>query len=59
MLELDGEVNMRSLDEVLKDLDAAEKEFKQKCDLYGIEETSKRKPKNEGETQVVEQKEGD
>lgn len=50
---------MRSLDEVLKDLDAAEKEFKQKCDLYGIEETSKRKPKNEGETQVVEQKEGD
>lgn len=36
---------MRNLDDVLKDLNEAEKEFKEKCSKYGIEETRKRKPK--------------
>ena len=41
---------MRSLEEVLKELNEAEKEFKKKCEKYGIEETKKRKPKeNENE----------
>lgn len=37
---------MRSLEEVIKDLEAAEKEYKEKCDKYGIEETKKRKQNN-------------
>lgn len=41
---------MKSLDEVLKELNEAEKEFKEKCDKYGIEETKKRKPKESGVT---------
>jgi len=36
---------MRSLEDVLKDLNDAEKEYKNKCDKYGIEEKGKRKPK--------------
>ena len=36
---------MRSLEEVLKDLNEAEKEFKSKCEKYGIEETTKKKSK--------------
>lgn len=45
MLEQLGEVNMRSLEEVLNDLNNAEKEFKEKCDKYGIEEKTKKKVK--------------
>lgn len=36
---------MRSLEEVLNDLNNAEKEFKEKCDKYGIEEKTKKKVK--------------
>ncbi len=32
---------MRSLDEVLKELNDAEKEFKEKCEKYGIAEKKK------------------
>ena len=41
---------MRTLEEVLKDLEMAEKEYKEKCALYGIEMTTKRKKKNEEES---------
>lgn len=41
---------MRSLDEVLKDLSDAEKEYKEKCEKYGIEEKRKRKVKEEENT---------
>ena len=34
---------MRSLEEVLKELDAAEKEFNAKCEKYGITENKKKK----------------
>ena len=34
---------MRSLEEVLKDLKDAEKEYQEKCLKYGIEEKQKRK----------------
>ena len=34
---------MRSLEEVLKDLKDAEKEFKEKCELYGINVDNKKK----------------
>ncbi|MBR3228189.1 MAG: hypothetical protein IKF68_06545 [Erysipelotrichaceae bacterium] len=34
---------MRSLEEVLKDLKDAEKEYQEKCLKYGIEERQKRK----------------
>ena len=36
---------MRELEEVLKDLKAAEKEYQEKCLKYGIEEKQKRKLK--------------
>ncbi|MBR0462451.1 MAG: hypothetical protein IJJ00_07055 [Erysipelotrichaceae bacterium] len=36
---------MRSLEEVLKDLKEAEKEYQEKCLKYGIEEKQKRKLK--------------
>ncbi len=36
---------MRSLEDVLKDLHDAEKEYKEKCEKYGIEEKQKRKIK--------------
>ncbi len=38
---------MRSLEEVLKDLNDAEKEFQEKCDLYGIQESNKKKKDEE------------
>ncbi|MDO4500305.1 MAG: hypothetical protein Q4B60_03410 [Erysipelotrichaceae bacterium] len=40
---------MKTLDEILKELNDAEKEFKEKCELYGIEETSKRRNKENSE----------
>ncbi|MBQ6333510.1 MAG: hypothetical protein IJI46_00340 [Erysipelotrichaceae bacterium] len=44
---------MRSLEEILAELNAAEKEYAQKCARYGIEENGKKKKgtenaKNEG-----------
>ena len=39
--------DMKTLDEILKELDEAEKEFKEKCIKYDIQETSKRKKKEE------------
>jgi len=41
----------KELDEILKELEAAEKEFKEKCDLYGIEE-KRRKKKEEALEEV-------
>lgn len=41
---------MRTLEEVLKELEEAEKEFNEKCQKYGIEATNKRKKKDEEET---------
>ena len=38
---------MRSLDEVLAELKAAEKEYAEKCLKYGIEEKQKKKKKAE------------
>jgi len=41
----------KDLDEILKELEQAEKEYQQKCALYGIEETNKkRKSKNDEES---------
>ena len=34
---------MRSLEEILVELNAAEKEYAEKCQRYGIEEKSRRK----------------
>lgn len=34
---------MRSLEEILSELNAAEKEYENKCHEYGIEETAKKK----------------
>lgn len=34
---------MRSLEEILAELDAAEKEYTQKCEEYGIEEKGRKK----------------
>ncbi len=34
---------MRSLEEISKELNAAEKEYENKCHKYGIEETVKKK----------------
>ncbi len=34
---------MRSLEEILKELNAAEKEYENKCREYGIEENTKKK----------------
>lgn len=45
---------MRSLEEVLKDLNDAEKEFQEKCDLYGIKETKKKKENIETEEKASE-----
>ena len=39
---------MRSLEEVLIDLKEAEKEYREKCLKYGIEEKQKRKTKTDG-----------
>ena len=43
---------MRTLEEVLKDLEEAEKEFQEKCDVYGIKDDTKKKK----ETEVKENK---
>lgn len=43
-------VEKRTLEDVLNDLKEAEKEYKEKCLLYGIEEKHKRKESNEEET---------
>ena len=34
---------MRSLEEILSELNAAEKEYERKCAMYGIEEKGKQK----------------
>lgn len=41
---------MKRLDELLKQLEEAEKEYSEKCQKYGIEETSKRKKKEGDKT---------
>lgn len=38
---------MRNLEDVLKDLKEAEKEFQEKCNKYGIEEQHKRRNKED------------
>ena len=38
---------MRSLEEILNELNAAEKEYEQKCRKYGIEEKGKKKKAEE------------
>lgn len=38
---------MRNLEDVLKDLKEAEKEFQEKCNKYGIEEQRKRRSKED------------
>ena len=38
---------MRSLEEILDELNAAEKEYEQKCRKYGIEERGKKKKTDE------------
>lgn len=38
---------MRSLEEILVELNAAEKEYEEKCREYGIEEKSRKKKKDE------------
>ena len=38
---------MRSLEEILSELNAAEKEYARKCEQYGIEEKSKKKKTDE------------
>ncbi|MBR4421538.1 MAG: hypothetical protein IKS69_03290 [Erysipelotrichaceae bacterium] len=38
---------MRDLEEILKELNAAEKEYTEKCRRYGIEENSGRKRKTD------------
>ena len=41
---------MRSLEDLIKELDAAEKEYRDKCRKYGIEESAPgRKRKTDGE----------
>ena len=40
---------MRTLEEVLKDLEEAEKEFQEKCDVYGIKDDTKKKKETEVE----------
>ena len=38
---------MRSLEEILSELNAAEKEYERKCAMYGIEEKGKKKKTDE------------
>ena len=45
---------MRNLDDVLKDLKEAEKEFKEKCQKYGIDEVSKQKSKDDDTSETGE-----
>ena len=42
---------MRSLEEILADLDAAEKEYAEKCEKYGIEEKTRKKKENNSENE--------
>lgn len=44
---------MRTLEEVLKDLEEAEKEFQEKCDAYGIKEEKKKKDLDENKEASV------
>ena len=44
---------MRSLQEVLAELDAAEKEYSRKCQEYGIEEEAKKKKNEDKEKKVT------
>lgn len=44
-----GDFDMRTLDEVLKELNDAEKEYQKKCEEYGIEMTVKKRSKNSKE----------
>lgn len=37
---------MKTLEEIIKELDEAEKEYAQKCKEYGIEETKKKGKKD-------------
>ncbi len=39
---------MRSLEEVLKDLNAAEKEFKEKCEKYNLDDKKDNNKEKEG-----------
>ena len=38
---------MKTLDEILAELDAAEKEYNAKCKEYGVEDSTKRKKSEE------------
>ena len=40
---------MRNLEDILKELDAAEKEYQEKCRKYGISETPAKKKKTSQE----------
>ena len=42
---------MRSLEEILAELDAAEKEYADKCEKYGIEEKTRKKKENISENE--------
>ena len=42
---------MRTLEEILADLNAAEKEYSEKCKKYGIEEKRKKKKEDEKQTE--------
>ena len=44
---------MRSLQEVLAELDAAEKEYSRKCEEYGIEENHKKRKNEDSEKKVT------
>lgn len=46
---------MRDLEEILAELNAAEKEYAQKCQKYGIEESVKRRKKEDNKQESEEQ----
>ncbi|MDO4198839.1 MAG: hypothetical protein Q4D13_07610 [Erysipelotrichaceae bacterium] len=43
---------MRTLDEIMAELETAEKEYTQKCEKYGIEEKKRNKKENTDENDV-------
>ncbi|MBR5755235.1 MAG: hypothetical protein IKX97_05400 [Erysipelotrichaceae bacterium] len=45
---------MRSLEEILAELNAAEKEYARKCREYGIEETGRRKKSQDAQDNTEE-----
>ena len=45
---------MKDLEEILAELNAAEKEYAQKCKEYGIEEKGKRKKNDESQENMKE-----